>query len=846
MRYLFIELVGMKRLMHGQAHIFRMDLTQKVQLILGGNGSGKSTLMREISPLPADGDDFAKGGGKTIGISDKGHIYELKNVFDTKAGKHSFEKDGVELNPGGTVTVQKQLVLAEFGITEQIRDLLLGEEKFCDMKPMDRREWLTNLSDTNFDYALRIFQDVTSEWRGTSSAIKNVKQRITTETSKIITPEEQVKLRSEVEAIHIELNGLQELRAPVEFDTRDLERQQATGLERLNQMSLKLLRLRTVAPLTAYGAEEAERDDWGILRAPIFTNTDQIDRYCAVLKERIAAEEALINQAVKDHGKLKSNFEILKKTGADGIKSLSDKLNHLVQVRQEKRDSRKLKLDILDPQAAMVSFDSCHDTLFEVFSVIAENEDKRFSQAELQKLQEKLKERRETTLKYRNQLAKLEAQRAHQEQHQSNGHVECPSCHHKFTPGFTEAVLKHVKEQLERGNLKLKEVEGEVETLERTLEEFTTYGQLFRRYTDCRKNFQALSVFFESLDSRNVPIAAPRMVLPILVKFKQDLEIELEISKIDKQIEETKQLMSQAAMLGNASLAETQEQMEALAVTVETMTHHLDRLRGRLAEHQQYHRDMVAGLELGRQIEELVNNLTQVNENLLETMKRETINHVIRQLHQQLGKKEEVLNAVKIQQAVVAELTKELSSLEVKEKALKAVSDELSPVDGLIAEGLMGFIRGYVQQMNQFIKKIWTYPLQVKNCGVSDENGVELDYRFPMLVDSPENIKKDVSKGSSGMKDIINFAFRRVAMKYCGLGSSPLFLDEFAITLDKEHRDGATRAIKSMIEAENFTQLFMISHYESMYSAFTNADICVLDTKNIVVPDIYNRHVTIQ
>jgi DNA repair exonuclease SbcCD ATPase subunit len=219
---------------------------------------------------------------------------------------------------------------------------------------------------------------------------------------------------------------------------------------------------------------------------------------------------------------------------------------------------------------------------------------------------------------------------------------------------------------------------------------------------------------------------------------------------------------------------------------------------------------------------------------------------VIRQLHQQLGKKEEVLNAVKIQQAVVAELTKELSSLEVKEKALKAVSDELSPVDGLIAEGLMGFIRGYVQQMNQFIKKIWTYPLQVKNCGVSDENGVELDYRFPMLVDSPENIKKDVSKGSSGMKDIINFAFRRVAMKYCGLGSSPLFLDEFAITLDKEHRDGATRAIKSMIEAENFTQLFMISHYESMYSAFTNADICVLDTKNIVVPDIYNRHVTIQ
>jgi ABC-type molybdenum transport system ATPase subunit/photorepair protein PhrA len=71
-------------------------------------------------------------------------------------------------------------------------------------------------------------------------------------------------------------------------------------------------------------------------------------------------------------------------------------------------------------------------------------------------------------------------------------------------------------------------------------------------------------------------------------------------------------------------------------------------------------------------------------------------------------------------------------------------------------------------------------------------------------------------------------------------------LDEFAITLDKEHRTKATDAIKSMMDTQSFSQLFMISHYESMYGAFANAEICVLDSKNIVVPDIYNQHVTIQ
>jgi hypothetical protein len=37
----------------------------------------------------------------------------------------------------------------------------------------------------------------------------------------------------------------------------------------------------------------------------------------------------------------------------------------------------------------------------------------------------------------------------------------------------------------------------------------------------------------------------------------------------------------------------------------------------------------------------------------------------------------------------------------------------------------------------------------------------------------------------------------------------------------------------------------MINHYENIYGAFTNMEICVLDDRNITVPARYNEHVLI-
>ena len=49
--------------------------------------------------------------------------------------------------------------------------------------------------------------------------------------------------------------------------------------------------------------------------------------------------------------------------------------------------------------------------------------------------------------------------------------------------------------------------------------------------------------------------------------------------------------------------------------------------------------------------------------------------------------------------------------------------------------------------------------------------------------------------------------------------------------------------IKLLIESKRHSQLFMISHYAPQYGAMTQAEICVLDSSNISMPFIHNKHV---
>jgi hypothetical protein len=63
--------------------------------------------------------------------------------------------------------------------------------------------------------------------------------------------------------------------------------------------------------------------------------------------------------------------------------------------------------------------------------------------------------------------------------------------------------------------------------------------------------------------------------------------------------------------------------------------------------------------------------------------------------------------------------------------------------------------------------------------------------------------------------------------------------------MDDAHRANATELIKLLMEQENFSQFFIVSHDHKQYGAFSNPEVCVVCPANVYIPEgmMINQHV---
>ena len=362
-----LKLRKFKRFALSQIDEFTITPTALIQLILGSNGCGKSSLIRQLSPLPASADDFYKDGSKVIHISSRGNNYILQSTFSPV--RHSFiRNDEPDLNPGGSVTVFKELVKQEFGITTDVHDLMIGEELFDEMSPMRKRDWFTKLADTNYDYALSVFNKLKERSRDTVGALKLNKNRLTSETAKLISPEEETKLREDTRLIQKELTLLMEQSAPLTNSIKYYENEKNVNLIELEKLSNKLLRMKYVAPYGThpYGIDPTtplERDDWGELIRVGFTSIEDVERVINDLSHKATAIEVLLNNALKEHTLINDKIDILVKTGNEGISALQTSLDKLKAAKVVELAKRNLALANVDARVSINAFDSVYEII---------------------------------------------------------------------------------------------------------------------------------------------------------------------------------------------------------------------------------------------------------------------------------------------------------------------------------------------------------------------------------------------------------------------------------------------------------------------------------------------------
>jgi DNA repair exonuclease SbcCD ATPase subunit len=823
-KYSRIVLDGYKRMRLNGIDHFEMLMTAMLQLILGTNGSGKSSLLWELSPLPANPADFSAGGKKIVEFECNGSRYVLTSSFGTKQ-EHSFICDDKELNQSKLVTVQKELVKEYFKITTDVQELISGQELFSAMSTARRKDWFLRLCDVDYDYALHVFGLLKNAHRDRLGAIRLERKALVVESEKLLSDQEIAQIGEETKSLHECLSHLLEYRKPVETVLTTLQLQS-------HQLDKQLMGLSNNFADIHQKIKDREHSD------------SELMELIEEVSGNVVAAQTKIAMLAEQHEKTSQKIAVLQKAGENTIASLEQQLVEVQTLLSIEAASTLLNIVIDQPESAFMTFSSIKSSLLEIFTNIPTNSARQFSQGELAKARDELNDTSKIKDNILEKISDRKASLSHMRDHMGKPDATCPKCGHGFSLIYSEERVLGLTQNV-------KELEEEMQSvtipritqLEAYIEECGRYGSLYRQFMHLTSNSSALNPYWDYLADKKILSDNPMNGAAELERIEQDLRKQIELGQLKEKLAQLRTNLEMLKSVGDADLNELQKQAQTLENDLSDQTQILQVSQAQQEHYKSQFALRAQAKSIRRSIRKIIRSHRDLMVETTEYHRRSILNQLIRDLQSALATREHALFAAQRQKETVDSLAKKIANLEQEEKALAILVKELSPTEGLIAEGILGFIKNFCDQMNNLIAQVWTYPLVIKSCEVVEDERLDLDYKFPLIVGEDENKVSDVAKGSEGMCEIINLAFRMVAAHYLGLENYPLYLDELGRTFDKDHRTAAANMVRALIEQNAFPQVFMISHYQGLYGALTNAQVCVLNETNIMVPKDYNQHV---
>lgn len=814
-----LYLYGYKRIALSGVSGIDIDTDAAYQIILGTNGSGKSSLIQELSPLPANSNDYYRDGVKYIALTHRGHNYELRSDLGNKP-KHSFIKDGTEQNESGTVSIQRQLVYNEFGIDNQIREIISGGMGFSQLTPAKRREIITRISDQDLTYAFSLYKKVASIARDQQGALKHTRSRITQEQEKIKDADNQV-LEEEVEQLQNELRVLMENVRRGQPKSSAVSEQLHQELSDLEHTAEQILKHPIQEQVQKHGLSDFEHLETkiGDIRSRRDSNRQLYHHYLQEY-ERL---EKLVGELSGDNGEDLETLRKRRKEYQEYIDKLRTHQEHFTfdsSVRELIGEAKTIK-----------------SQLVEILSELPADSDGYYTKANYEKLRGDLEEKRRELERARQQLSAMEARLREMEQ---ADHTQCPKCQHQFRIGVCEQELERKRGEVTRMREHVEKLEGSYQTLYARYQEMEEYLQIYHRLRSLVHTYPRAQNLFNYLVSNRRVFVDPRSTLPMIDTWLRELHNAYEIERyreavdtLDKSIEQLEQLEQGSKNQVEQSLGNTEKYIAELA----------EQIRSLHSEHEQLqslYKRLKHRQELAQELEGRFQALEKTYQQLLESHRNEHIESLISRYQNDLAVKLQKLREYHGIEKVLEDLQGSLNQLEHDYEAYKVLAQALSPSDGIIADNMLSFIGALVEQINDVIAGVYSYRLALMPCRIEKN---ELDYRFPLIVGEEQIEIDDIQHASDGQREIIDFAFKLIALAYLGFQDHPLYLDELGRHQDETHLANMTEYVKRIIESGRHSQLFMVQHYAVGHGAFTQASVCVLDRSNISVPSLSNNHV---
>jgi len=410
----------------------------------------------------------------------------------------------------------------------------------------------------------------------------------------------------------------------------------------------------------------------------------------------------------------------------------------------------------------------------------------------------------------------------------------CPKCQHEWYDNYDEGEYIRVVTKIKTLSTQVKEIRDTLAIKESELESVSTGVSFTQMYSSALSNVKHLDMLKDELKVSNVLTDNPESIGFIAGAFLIKLKADIDREDIQDELKEIRHVKSLHAAIDKTD-------QDRLNLTISGHEKELLVLSDKLNKHKmsisKYERVKRRKAEMGKGYRGIENDSILVRNskiNLEEAIKQDAINISIYDINLSLSSENKLLNDITVNTTMVNQLIKEVDVL-TKEKAIvDNLLSELSPVNGLIANSILGFITTFMDNLTRYMNKIWSYPLEMVVPKPSEEGGLDLSYRFALLIDNDQEVE-DASKGSSSIQEIVNLAYKLTVMNRLGFDNYPVYLDEFAHSFDPGHRISAYKYLKEQLSGLDYSNIFIINHYPELYSIFDqeNTQFTVLDINNV-------------
>lgn len=827
MQILECTLFRFKRLALSGIEKIRYTPEQEVQVIIGSNGSGKSSLMDELNPLPPDKSSMNAGGYKRIKIKHGDETYTLLSEYSGKnTGKHSFIQHGlandIVLNDKGTLSAQKILIEQIFGITTEAMELWVGRKTFSGMSPTQRRDWIIKLSGSDLPFAMKLYNKVRSEKRDAQGVVKHYSKRLAEETADIADQNRIEELESQVNVLTAELNQLfsgREQNIPsvgtIQFEISQLQQE-------FESCANEILTLRLVKP---HAIPKEINNVHGV----------------EVLIGQLVTELQMVNRAISDkyseRESIGETIRLMSQNGAVEVKDVKDKIKELNKQVKELKEVTPLYEDLKDSDFKVMigSFKSCRGMLTDLLSTMYDNSDRHYTKDRVNETRILVDSAKKALGGKNESLSRLKHSQEHFE---GVKEIDCPKCSHGFKPGFAAFDPTGNKNLIDSTVKEIEALEKVLAVNTKYLEGASEYSNQVRTLKRIMNDNSVLIPLWSAIVSEGLYKVAPITHMVTVNNFITSLENSAEIDGLYTSIESNETILKTLTSSKDSSALFTTTHLEKLDLSLEESMVEQKKLNLAIDECTKYVKHITRAENANKRLVEITQTIQSKLEIIVKSIRNQVIGEATSERQIKLAHLKNAITRISHSETVLKELSASKDNAIVKYRDYELLENILSPQTGVIAKYIQNFIDVFISEMNMIIDFIWTYPLEVLGCSIDSD---DVTCKFPLSIMDGYLVTSDITEGSTGQRDIVDFSFRFILGKYLGLKDMPLYLDEIGTTLDEQHRVNFIRYLSSILESGTYNQMFMISHYSANHFAFPNTDFTLLNERNInTKPPEYN------